>query len=381
MYCVCFYQKLYGRKGQKVHTIGVYVHFFAKKGTPMNKHCMLFCLLMSFPLCSMLDETRRLFVQSYEQAPSIVYDGGLTQTLHCNNKKGLLVAGAAAGLCSWDCATHAPKHRLSIGSVNVLDCDPDEEILYYTAGGGVFSWDMESKHLLAYNAPATAAASNAQKKKLYLSVGKRLVELNLDDKQDEKDLCVTSRRVSALSYNKKDDIPYLGLENGSLIKPGMMEPHGSGVVVAGFYDQQAAKIYIQKINWHSLVVCDAELKEDPQYIKICKRPFHITSFSWDPTARLLCATTADSYNGYGNYNVHIISPDNKDIRHTIPIEQKANSITFDSLRGGIYVGLWDKIAVLKPKNFYLALINSSAYTVFKMLLHINKQAALEDEWI
>jgi len=124
--------------------------------------------------------------------------------------------------------------------------------------------------------------------------------------------------------------------------------------------------------------CDTHLRNDRkiEYGDI----YHATvSFEYDFNSKFLCILSHNNGDDEDAHQIYIFPPYNKNIKHMLPFNCKHGKCACDPLTNTFYIAGKDKIGVLKPKSSYLALINSSAFTVLKMLLHMNNQAALEGE--
>jgi len=246
----------------------------------------------------------------------------------------------------------------------------------------VFSWNQNDDSLkLVYKGPMSDLVYSSESKILYGMAGNEIIEIDTvtgANKFFPYDL------VSALCCGPDNSL-YIG-SLGGLKKQGATGDKlgfrniNNKVVTLIKRDLITGSVYFSCGSDGVIAKSNTDLENGTliQYADIFSNRSTIT-FECDYISKLLCIL---SYGKDKVYRVHLTPPDNIGIRNdTVPFLRFGNmkNIACDSLTNTFYIAGQDTINVLKPKSSYLALVNASAFTVFKMLLHMNNQAALEEE--
>jgi len=315
------------------------------------------------------------------------HEGGETYSLSVHDKTNSLLAGTSNGLLVMDCATNKIKMaNAKVGAHITKLVSADEGVYCATVGGNIFSWnEKDDIFKLLYKGPRGELIYNPTNKAFMWCLqptGVAKIDTTTGANQFEQ-----IDNISALCWGPNGSW-YVGMLNGNVQKRDAVgsiskQHQFDGFIKAIKRDPVTNTLFIQDNMQGQIKQCNADLGDITPISYALPSATTIT-FEHDHASKLLCILSR-TYHTYGISvdSIHIVHSDcilSKNIK-VMTLDGRYSLSTCDPRTSTFYIAGKNKISVVRPKKLYLALINQSAFTVFKMLLHMNKQAALEGEWI
>lgn len=347
----------------------------------MNIRILLLCLAIPNCMLSMLKkEDLKKFVQSYELVDKIPHEGNFVHSLLPIPGKNQLIATIDKDLISFDCETHTPTPIPTKICVTDLTFNPDKNIFY--GNGGWPSMSLVVGNPQDYTCEVLGRSLNLHgtltyssgNKQLYSGLNNRITILNHDGSTSSwnalnsvydayvKTMCCNESENTLCISSSRGDIEKRSTSSGKFIKS--INVCKDKPIERMVCDQSSGFLFVDTGKEGIIEQYDANL-ENPQEILYGGFTTRTQTLTQDTFSKLLCITSINN-DRKGLMNVHFLHHNNQTIQFKIPITSEPQSTACDPATGTFFVGTPGEILVFQPKKSYLALLNQSAYTVFKI---------------